>query len=76
MWKSAAITKTPAGYEAKGTLDMHGVKKEITIPFTFENNIFKGSIQVNRLDYNINTAEPNHGSASFKVDITVPVVKA
>ncbi len=72
---SEAITKTSTGYEAKGILDMHGVKKEITIPFTFDNNIFKGSIQVNRLDYNINTAEPHHGAAIFKVDITVPVVK-
>jgi polyisoprenoid-binding protein YceI len=75
-FKSSAITKTTAGYEAKGTLDMHGVQKEITIPFTFENNTFKGSIQVNRLDYNINVAEPAHGSATFKVDITVPVTKA
>lgn len=75
-FKSSAITKTAAGYEAKGILDMHGVQKEITIPFTFDNNVFKGSIQVNRLDYNINTAEPAHGAASFKVDITVPVVKA
>ena len=73
---SSAITKTPAGYEAKGILDMHGVQKEITVPFAFDNNVFKGSIQVNRLDYNINTAEPNHGAATFKVDITVPVVKA
>ncbi len=73
---SSAIAKTPAGYEAKGILEMHGVKKEITISFSFENNIFKGVFQVNRLDYNINTAEPNHGAASFKVDITVPVVKA
>jgi polyisoprenoid-binding protein YceI len=73
---SAAITKTSAGYEAKGVLDMHGVQKEITIPFTFDNNVFKGSFQVNRMDYNINTAEPNHGAAAFKVDITVPVVKA
>ena len=55
---------------------MHGVQKEITIPFIFENNVFKGSIQVNRLDYNINVAEPAHGAASFKVDITVPVTKA
>ena len=55
---------------------MHGVKKEIIIPFTFDNNIFKGSIQVNRLDYNVNTAEPAHGAATFKVDISVPVVKA
>src|SRR5882724_4067259 len=65
-FKSTSITKISAGYEAKGVLDMHGVQKEIAIPFTFENNIFKGSIQVNRLDYNINTAEPNHGSATFK----------
>jgi len=73
---SAAISKTTAGYEAKGILEMHGVKKEIIIPFTFDNNIFKGSIQVNRLDYNVNTAEPAHGAATFKVDISVPVVKA
>jgi polyisoprenoid-binding protein YceI len=72
---SSAITKTASGYEAKGTLDMHGVQKEIAIPFTFTNNAFQGSIQVNRLDYNINTAEPAHGSATFKVDISVPVTK-
>lgn len=72
---SSAITKTASGYEAKGTLDMHGVQKEIVIPFTFANNVFQGSINVNRLDYNINTAEPAHGSATFKVDISVPVNK-
>jgi polyisoprenoid-binding protein YceI len=74
-FSSSAITKTASGYEAKGTLDMHGVQKEIVIPFTFTNNIFKGRINVNRLDYNINTAEPAHGSASFNVDISVPVAK-
>ena len=73
---SASISKTTVGFEAKGTLEMHGVKKEITIPFTFEDNIFNGTIQVNRLDYNVNTAEPAHGAAIFKVTINVPVVKA
>jgi len=70
---SKNITKTAHGYEAKGILDMHGVQKEISIPFTFENNIFKGGFEVNRLDYNINTEEPKHGAAVLKVDITVPV---
>jgi len=70
---STSITKTDAGYEANGILDMHGVQKEITIPFTFSNNTFIGSFKVNRLDYNINTAEPNHGAAEFKVDLSVPV---
>lgn len=72
---SSAITKTATGYEAKGMLTMHGVQKEVVIPFTFDNNVFKGSFMVNRLDYNINTAEPNHGSSNFKVDIEVPVTK-
>jgi polyisoprenoid-binding protein YceI len=72
---STAITKTVAGYNAAGTLTMHGVQKQIDIPFTFTNNTFAGTIQVSRLDYNINTEEPNHGSSTFKVDITVPVTK-
>lgn len=72
---SKTITKTADGFEAKGILDMHGVQKEITLPFTFVNNVFAGTIEVNRLDYNINTAEPAHGSAVLKVDITVPVTK-
>ena len=54
---------------------MHGVQKEITFPFTFDNNIFNGSFEVNRMDYNINTAEPKHGGSVIKVDIKVPVSK-
>jgi polyisoprenoid-binding protein YceI len=72
---SHTVTKTANGFEAKGILDMHGVQKEITIPFTFEDNLFKGGIEVNRLDYNINTDEPKHGAAVLKVDISVPVTK-
>jgi polyisoprenoid-binding protein YceI len=72
---STSITKTASGYSAAGTLDMHGVQKPVTIPFTFDNNEFKGSFEVNRMDFNVNTEEPNHGSQKFKVDIDVPVSK-
>jgi len=72
---SSSITKTAGGYAANGTLDMHGVQKPVTIPFTFDNSEFKGSFEVNRMDFNINTAEPNHGGTKFKVDIDVPVTK-
>ena len=75
QFTSSEIVKATAGYEAKGTLSMHGVQKEVVIPFIFEDNTFKGSLTINRLDYNINTDEPAHGSASFKVDIQVPVTK-
>jgi polyisoprenoid-binding protein YceI len=72
---SSAITKSATGYDAKGILDMHGVQKEIVMPFTFANNTFTSSLSINRLDYNVNVAEPAHGAATFKVDISVPVTK-
>lgn len=70
---SNVISKTATGYVATGMLNMHGVQKQISIPFTFNNNVFEGSFEINRLDYNINPSEPDHGSAKFKVSISVPV---
>ncbi len=76
---SSEITATAIGYQAKGTLEMHGVKKDITMPFTFQKTdnggIFTSSFDINRLDYNVNTAEPEHGASTVKVDISVPVTK-
>jgi len=72
---STSIKKTDAGYEATGTLDFHGVQKEVSLPFTFVNKVFAGMFEVNRLDYNINTAEPEHGAAKLKVSINVPVTQ-
>jgi polyisoprenoid-binding protein YceI len=72
---SKSINKTLAGFEAKGILDFHGVQKEIILPFTFVNNVFAGTFEVNRMDYAINTAEPNHGAQVLKVSLNVPVTK-
>jgi polyisoprenoid-binding protein YceI len=72
---SKSIKKTDVGYEATGTLDFHGVQKEVTIPFTFINNTLAGQFEVNRLDYKINTEEPNHGAQLLKVSLNVPVTK-
>src|ERR1700712_3160574 len=46
---STSITKTAAGFEAKGTLSIHGVDKEITLPFNFANNTFTASFEIDRL---------------------------
>ena len=54
---------------------MHGIQKQVTLPFTFNNNVFVGAFEVNRLDYNINIAGPDHGGAKIKVSISVPVNK-
>lgn len=76
---SSAITKTEQGYAAKGSLQVHGVTKDFTMPFTFQKNdaggVFNSSFDINRLDFNINSAEPAHGATSLKLDITVPVSK-
>jgi polyisoprenoid-binding protein YceI len=34
-------------------LSMHGVSKEVTFPFTFSENQFRGTVEVNRFDYKI-----------------------
>jgi polyisoprenoid-binding protein YceI len=77
---SSEIVKTADGYQAKGSLEMHGVKKDFVIPFTFaktdKGGVFLSSFQINRLDFNINSAEPAHGASVFKVDISVPVAKS
>ena len=74
---SSEISKTPAGYETTGTLELHGVQKRITIPFTFKNNIFTGSFTINRLDYKVGTADGinAHASKNLLIEISVPVLK-
>ena len=72
---SESFEKTASGYAVKGILDMHGVQKPLVIPFTFTDNVFSGSFTVNRLDYNINTAQPKRGATELKVDVSVPVTK-
>lgn len=77
---SSEITAVAGAYQAKGTLEIHGVKKDVVLPFTFEKNgdggTFKSSFDINRLDYNINAAEPAHGASVLKVELSVPVTKA
>ena len=50
---STSVVKTKSGFKTIGNLTMRGVTKEVEIPFTFENNTFKGDIKLKRLDYEI-----------------------
>lgn len=70
---SDKITKTGSGYQAAGTLEMHGTKKPVTVPFTFSNNTFTGSFDVNRIDYGVGVA--GHAASVLKIDLSVPVTK-
>jgi polyisoprenoid-binding protein YceI len=76
-FNSSKFSKSTNGYLVEGTLEMHGVKKEIKIPFTFINNTFKGNFSVNRVDYGVGTMEGMSKKVSneINIDITVPVTK-
>lgn len=69
---SSSFTKTEKGYTAKGKLTMKGVTKEISIPFTFVSNTFKGGFSVARKDFKI---EGQGIDETVKIELNVPVTK-
>jgi polyisoprenoid-binding protein YceI len=75
---SSSIKKTEKGYAAGGTMEIHGVKKEISLPFTYTKTskgaLFTSSFEINRLDYKIGSSHWLLGS-TFTVELSVPVTK-
>ncbi|HEY4063923.1 MAG TPA: YceI family protein [Puia sp.] len=77
-YTSQKIVKTGTGYQVTGDLEMHGVKKSVVIPFTFQKTaggaVFTGSFMVNRNDFKI--GKPGgEVSDQLKVELSVPVKK-
>ena len=75
---SKKIVKSGAGYQVTGDLEVHGVKKEMTLPFTFQNKgataTFNGSFIVNRNDFHI--GKPGGDvDENIKLEVSVPVKK-
>ncbi len=75
---SKKIVKTATGYQVTGDMDMHGVKKELVIPFNFQPTgntaLFKASFNINRNDFHLGKPGPDVAEV-IKVDVSVPVVK-
>ena len=75
---SKKIVKAGAAYQVTGDLEIHGVKKEFTIPFTFvrkgNNATFNGTFNVNRNDFHIGKAGGDVVDV-IKVTVAVPVTK-
>jgi len=75
---SSKIEKTNEGFKATGKLQMHGVSKEVSIPFTFSKKGNKGTFiakfSVDRSDFQI--GKKNAGVAeTIKITASIPVVK-
>jgi polyisoprenoid-binding protein YceI len=72
---SSKFQKTQKGYSVTGKLNMKGVEKEISVPFSFSNKIFFGSFYVKRTDYNVGTGKGLNKMVSdtMWIDFTIPV---
>ena len=77
-YTSQKFVKVGSGYQVTGDLEIHGVKKSVTIPFTFAKTAtggkFTGSFDVNRNDFKLGKPGGDVGEA-IKIDLSVPVTK-
>jgi len=75
---SQKIIKAGTGYQVTGDLEIHGVKKAVTIPFTFKKTaaggVFASTFTVNRNDFKVGKPGGDVGE-QIKLDISVPVTK-
>ena len=88
-FKSKKVKKTKSGYTAAGSFTMHGVTKEINIPFTFQKATdpwkkmrigVEAGLTINRQDYGVNWSNlmDNGGlvvSNQVKIELAVEAVK-
>lgn len=76
-FKSNLFKRDESGYLVKGVMTIHGISKEMTIPFDFVNNTFKSSFKVNRTDFNVGSTKGMSAKASTKltIDVNVPVTQ-
>lgn len=69
-FKSEKISKYQDNFVTNGKLTMHGVTKEILIPFTFNGKSFQGVFKINRLDYNVGESTSEF-SVSNEISLSV-----
>ncbi|WP_341908167.1 YceI family protein [Fluviicola taffensis] len=76
-FKSSKIVKEDGQFKVTGTMTIHGVSKEMTIPFSFKNNTIDAKFSVNRMDYKVGTMEGMSKKVSDKIslEVTIPLSK-
>jgi polyisoprenoid-binding protein YceI len=77
---SSSFNKSDDKIIVTGTLELHGTKRQIQIPFTFINagdkNTFEGNFNINRKDYGINGNMFGFAvGKEFDITVKVPVSK-
>lgn len=70
---SQKIAKENNQFVAKGKLQIHGVTKDVSIPFSFIDNTIKAKFSVNRMDFKVGTMEGMSKKVSDKIDLNVSI---
>jgi polyisoprenoid-binding protein YceI len=78
-YTSSKIEKSGSSYKVTGTLEMKGVKKDLSFPFSFKKNgndaTFNADFSVNKNDFNVGKKGDSVGEI-IKLKISVPVNKS
>lgn len=78
QFTSKKIVKSGAAYIATGSLQIHGIAKEVSLLFVFKRSAvggtFEGTFTVNRNDFKIGEAGGEVGDI-IKINVAVPVIK-
>ena len=78
-FNSSKIDTAGKAYAVTGTMELHGIKKETVIPFSFaktddSKGVFSANFIINRNDYKV--GPPGGGIAEeIKVEVRVPVIR-
>ena len=77
IFEATKFVKTTNGYNATGNMTIHGITKELSIPFTFINDTFTSKFSVNRMDFKIGTMKgmSKKVSNAIELDVTIHVTK-
>lgn len=77
VFSSSKIVKDDSQFKVTGTMTIHGVSKEVTIPFSFKNNTIESQFSINRMDYKVGTMEGMSAKVSDKIslDVKIPLTK-
>lgn len=68
---STSISKTSKGYVTQGNLTMHGVTKNVKIPFTYQSGKFTGKLKIKRYDYEVGA---DTGTFMVSDDISIEII--
>ncbi len=75
---SSKIEKNGNNYKVTGQLEMKGVKKDLSFPFTYKKNgnsaTFTADFQINKNDFNVGKKGDSVGEI-IKLKISIPVIK-